>query len=290
MYSVNKELNNYLKQQVIPLDRDNRELKAFNIRMEELNVSDVQFLYGCQSPTIAFIHQDNTSRHVKTYEISLAEKEFVKGPWRQDNVESESSILIPVPLPYAGAIIIGQESIVYLNGENKYCAIAPPAIRQSTITSYCKVDASRYLLGDMSGRLFMLILRCEDDEVRDLKLELLGEITIPECLTYLDNGVVYVGSRMGDSQLIKLNLEPNESGSFVEILETYTNLGPIVDMVVVDLDRQGQGQLITCSGAYKEGMSCRFLNDFVIYLNFLIKIQVLFVLSAMGSVFKNRRL
>ncbi|CAG2121468.1 unnamed protein product, partial [Medioppia subpectinata] len=79
-------------------------------------------------------------------------------------------------------------------------------------------------------------------------------------MTYLDNGVVYVGSRMGDSQLIKLKLEPNESGSFVDILETFTNLGPIVDMIVVDLDRQGQGQLITCSGAFKEG-SLRIIRN-----------------------------
>lgn len=69
----------------------------------------------------------------------------------------------------------------------------------------------------------------------------------------MDNGVVYVGSRMGDSQLVKLGLESNEHGSYVEVMETFTNLGPIVDMIVVDLDRQGQGQLITCSGAYKEG-------------------------------------
>ncbi len=42
---------------VIPLDRDNRELKAFNIRLEELQVIDVQFLYGCQAPTVCFIYQ-----------------------------------------------------------------------------------------------------------------------------------------------------------------------------------------------------------------------------------------
>lgn len=42
---------------VIPLDRDNRELKAFNIRLEELQVIDVHFLYGCQAPTVCFIYQ-----------------------------------------------------------------------------------------------------------------------------------------------------------------------------------------------------------------------------------------
>ena len=238
---------------VIPLDRNDKELKAFNIRMEEIVVNDIQFLHGTTIPTIAFIHHDNNARHIKTYQISLQEKEFLKGPFKQDNVEVESSILIAVEPPHCGVVVIGQESILYCCGENKYIAIAPPAIRQSTITCHCCVDSTRYLLGDLAGRLFMLILRCEDGEVKELNLELLGETTIPECIVYLDNGVVFVGSRMGDSQLIKLMLEPNDSGSFVDVMETFTNLGPIVDMIVVDLDRQGQGQLVTCSGAYKEG-------------------------------------
>lgn len=42
---------------VIPLDRENRELKAYNIRLEELQVIDVHFLYGCQAPTVCFIYQ-----------------------------------------------------------------------------------------------------------------------------------------------------------------------------------------------------------------------------------------
>lgn len=42
---------------MIPLDRDNRELKAYNIRLEELQVIDVHFLYGCQAPTVCFIYQ-----------------------------------------------------------------------------------------------------------------------------------------------------------------------------------------------------------------------------------------
>jgi hypothetical protein len=55
------------------------------------------------------------------------------------------------------------------------------------------------------------------------------------------------------TQLIKLNLQPDAKGSYVEVLERYVNLGPIVDFCVVDLERQGQGQVVTCSGAYKDG-------------------------------------
>ena len=38
--------------------------------------------------------QDTVGRHVKTYEISMREKEFSKGPWKQDNVESEACMVI----------------------------------------------------------------------------------------------------------------------------------------------------------------------------------------------------
>uniref|UniRef100_A0AAQ4PH83 DNA damage-binding protein 1 n=1 Tax=Gasterosteus aculeatus aculeatus TaxID=481459 RepID=A0AAQ4PH83_GASAC len=251
---------------VIPLDRDNRELKAFNIRLEELQVIDVHFLYGCQAPTVCFIYQDPQGRHVKTYEVSLREKEFNKGPWKQENVEAEASMVIPVPEPFGGAIIIGQESITYHNGD-KYLAIAPPTIKQSTIVCHNRVDpnGSRYLLGDMEGRLFMLLLEKEElmdgtVALKDLHVELLGETSIAECLTYLDNGVVFVGSRLGDSQLVKLNVDSNDLGSYVGVMETFTNLGPIVDMCVVDLERQGQGQLVTCSGAFKEG-SLRIIRN-----------------------------
>ena len=100
-------------------------------------------------------------------------------------------------------------------------------------------NGSRYVLGDMASHLYMLLLEREkkvdgSSTVRDLKLELLGETTIPECLTYLDNGYVYIGSRLGDSQLVRLNVEQDMHGSYVTIIDTFTNLGPILDMVMVD--------------------------------------------------------
>ncbi|XP_055957919.1 DNA damage-binding protein 1 [Patella vulgata] len=167
---------------VIPLDRENKELKAFNVRLEELTVIDMNFLYGCQIPTVILVHQDQHGRHVKTYEISQREKEFQKGPWKQDNVETEACMVISVPEPFGGALIIGQESITYHKGDN-YIPIAPPAIKQYALTCYGKVDSngSRYLLGDMAGRLFMLLLDKEEKMdgtafVKDLKVELLGEV------------------------------------------------------------------------------------------------------------------
>lgn len=53
-------------------------------------------------------------------------------PWKQDNVETEASMVIPVPEPLCGAIIIGQESILYHDGST-YVAVAPPVIKVSAV-------------------------------------------------------------------------------------------------------------------------------------------------------------
>ena len=51
---------------------------------------------------------------------------------------------------------------------------------------------------------------------------------------------MFIGSTYGDSQLIRLSSEKNENGSYIELVDRYDNLGPIVDFCVVDLERQGQ--------------------------------------------------
>lgn len=58
-------------------------------------------------------------------------------------------------------------------------------LQQSTIVCHNRVDpnGSRYLLGDMEGRLFMLLLEKEEQmdgtvTLKDLRVELLGEVAL----------------------------------------------------------------------------------------------------------------
>jgi len=245
---------------VIPLEHSESELKAFNVRIEETKIFDIQFLHDCSNPTIAILHEDTYGRHVTTRELSLKDKEFVKVPWKQDNVERLADMLIAVPEPLGGVLIIGNESITYHSGSN-FHTFAPPTMQNSSITVCAPVDdnGSRFLLGDMSGHLFILLLKKTDSQV-NMKLELLGETSIPEAISYIDNGYVYIGSRLGDSQLIRLNYDVDDSGNYVKVVDSFPNLGPILDMIVVDLEKQGQGQLVTCSGAFKDG-SLRIIRN-----------------------------
>ena len=111
-----------------------------------------------------------------------------------------------------------------------------------------------------------------------LAFERLGKTSSAAAISYLDNSVAFIGSAYGDSQLIKLHTEPVNSSpsssmmmmmtdddsnivndddddlpSYVEVLDEFTNLGPIVDFCVMDLERHGQGQLVTCSGVGTSG-------------------------------------
>ena len=151
------------------------------------------------------------------------------------------------------------------------------ATRAAPFMAHGAVDAdgSRVLLSDSAGVLHLLVLAHDGEQVTGLKLEPLGETSIASAISYLDNGVAFVGSAYGDSQLVRLHAQPvpvrddddapdnapdhaperskPAKTTYVEILETFPNLGPIVDMAVVDLDRHGQGQVVTCSGVAKDG-------------------------------------
>ncbi|GBG61192.1 hypothetical protein CBR_g19725 [Chara braunii] len=236
---------------VIPIDSKGQLKEAFNIRLEELQVIDIKFLYGYAKPTIAVLYQDSKdARHLKTYEVLLKDKDFTDGPWMQPNVESGAGMIIPVPTPLGGVIIVGEQLIMYHDGTS----FKTIPIRPSVTKAYGRVDAdgSRYLLSDQNN-LHLLVLDHDKERVLGLKIEPLGETSCASTISYLDNGVVFIGSCFGDSQLVKLNSQPDPRGSYVEVLENFVNLGPIVDICVVDLERQGQGQVITCSGAAKDG-------------------------------------
>jgi DNA damage-binding protein 1 len=127
-------------------------------------------------------------------------------------------------------------------------------------------------------------------------------------LTYLTNQILYLGSHLGDSQLLKISNTPISSevvsslavpsevktvsleslsytsakkgkaratsddmdiddddddhthgrvvapkGSFITVLETYKNIAPIMDAILVDTDKSGQNQIVTCSGGANTG-------------------------------------
>uniref|UniRef100_A0A061SBD9 DNA damage-binding protein 1 n=1 Tax=Tetraselmis sp. GSL018 TaxID=582737 RepID=A0A061SBD9_9CHLO len=237
---------------VIPVDGSSLR-EAYDIRLEELDVIDLQFLHGCALPTLAVLFRDPKKQvHLKTYEIK--DKDFSSGPWSQPHILSDAHMIIPVPEKLGGVIVICEKNIIYTCGDIVRIAQVKPLL----IRAYGRIDEDgrRYLLSDFTGMLYLLLVRHDGFHVLDLVVEPVGKAT-PACtITYLDSGVVFLGSTCCDSQLIQLHKEPvdaNDPGNYIEVLDSFANLGPIMDFCVVDLDRQGQGQVVTCSGVHGEG-------------------------------------
>ena len=102
-------------------------------------------------------------------------------------------------MPSGGVLAIGSEKVFYTSGKN----LLEVRLGNCIVTSYGVVDAdcSRIVLGDSKGMLYMLMVGHHDGAVRELKIEHLGRVSSPSSITYLDDGVLFVGSAYGDSQV-----------------------------------------------------------------------------------------
>ncbi|CAF4302107.1 unnamed protein product, partial [Adineta steineri] len=177
----------------------------------------------------------------------------------------KASFLIPIGQNDFSALVIGRNSIEICKENNKRLEIKSSLLQKTTsIICYCTIDEGyRYLLSDDCGKLYLLILEHDKHNenlsttITDIKLDLLGEISISRYIIYLNNNLAFIGSNFGDSQLIRIFSE-QQNGSHFEIIESYANLGPILDMCFIDVERQSQ-QLVTCSGNRKDS-SLRFIR------------------------------
>ncbi|PRP85120.1 hypothetical protein PROFUN_07191 [Planoprotostelium fungivorum] len=244
---------------IIPMEAGGQLREAFDLPGLELQVLDLVFLHNTTKPTFVTLYQDaRENRGLLSYQINMKDKSMEPFSISMIDLSQSANLLVAVPKPIGGVLILSDDSISHTNGD------AFKAIPSSygPIRCYNQVDDHRFLLGHVSGQLTMLVLdktnsglnmHLEVNRSTNLHAQLLGDTTSPNNVSYLDNGVVFIGSTFGDSQLIKMSSDKNEEGSFITELMRFNNLGPISDFCVVDLERQGQGQVVTCSGAWKDG-------------------------------------
>lgn len=241
---------------VVPADSKG-DCRAFNVRLHHDNIIDIAFLHGYPKPTIAMLYKESDTAHIVTFEINVAEEDFSEYRWKISSLDATAEKLVPIPKPLGGLLVIGCHSISYMteNGASINQPMDPTVIKAVGLID---ADGSRLLLGDHKGQLLLLRLVLENgNTVKQLALQPLGEVSVPSSISYLDNGYVFVGSDQGDTQLIKLETTPNpKTGSHIVVVQRYPHLGPITDFCIVKgmgYLRQGQGQVVTCSGVGKDG-------------------------------------
>ncbi|KAG4304033.1 hypothetical protein PORY_002556, partial [Pneumocystis oryctolagi] len=218
--------------------------EAFNLRLTELNIITITFLFGCSKPTIAVLYQDSKyEKHLNSYEIILQsrEKHMKEGPLKNKNLDVGSSLLIP--LLDSGVIIVGEQTLMYIHPSSgiKSKSIVPiPTV----FSSYTTVNNNKHILSDDYGRIFMLTLSNSPKDLDFMKIFQIGLTSIASVLVYLPTSYLFVGSHYGDSQLVNI---PD-----CAVLQSFPNISPISDFCFVN--KEGKNEfIVTCSGAYKDG-------------------------------------
>ena len=67
------------------------------------------------------------------HSLPLPSQEMQEGPWSQQNVDPGSGLVIAVPAPLGGVIVVGRSIVVYLSGAGSQ-AMRAAAIKQATMT------------------------------------------------------------------------------------------------------------------------------------------------------------
>lgn len=241
--------------------------KAHSLRVMELEIQDVTFIdsvrAGSTLPTIAVLHRlPMKLPQIRTYEMlteggTLALKAT---SYSMTELSSDVHRILRVPAPRGGFLVVAPERIVYTNPLDNVLRklVFPPmyVVAASCIDS----DGFRFLLGSSAGDLYILLLLAGGAEgrVTELRCEKLGQTSIASCLSYIDDGHVYVGSQHGDSQLIQLSAERIGSSpsdpQFLRVVETFPSLAPMTDVCVLQTGSlSDQSVLVAASGSAKDG-------------------------------------
>ena len=67
----------------------------------------------------------------------MAVQDFAEGPWRQVNLDDGASMIITVPTPLGGVLVVGEASVAYISGSQpmKCTPIAQTVMRVCTINT-----------------------------------------------------------------------------------------------------------------------------------------------------------
>lgn len=218
--------------------KSTKSIETFNTRLEKLDVIHMCFvddfigILSCNVKELKFF---------TLYSLQFDKKELIEKA--EFKVDDRALFVIDL---LNGFIVVSERNITFfMKTTSNYEKVNICAFEPTIMKTFCKIDNSRCLLADIRGILY--IVAVVENRIHISKV---GKTTQANCMTYLNDGFCYFGSHFGDSQLVQLKPTINNS---INVIETFPSLSPITDFCVVDLEKQGQGQIVACSGAYQDG-------------------------------------
>ncbi|BGP03522.1 hypothetical protein JCM10021v2_007257 [Rhodotorula toruloides] len=250
---------------------------SYNVRLPILNVASLAIVASSADdpPILAGIHIEHTgTRTLSTFAISLKDKDLCEGPVAAFALaDPGSELVLPVNEANApGILVAGEETVTWVSLEERNGASSTASkgkgraasqmlvscrLPVARITAWSWRNNDRLLLGDIYGKLFEVNLRrAENGVVSGISAQDVGDAASASAIVPLGATTVYLASRFGDSQIVRFVSGEDEGmagPAELALVDSISNIAPIVDLCIVSAHGQAANYAVTCSGAYKTG-------------------------------------
>ncbi|EGS21783.1 uncharacterized protein CTHT_0036510 [Thermochaetoides thermophila DSM 1495] len=264
------------------------------VRLSELFIKASTFLYTeTGHPKVAFLYQtraDATDAKLATYRLTSDDRDTVASQFNPEKDreldmevrDSTASMLIPVrkveeevkrhnvrhvelaKAHLGGLIVVGETRLLYIDEVTK--AKVESVLKEPSIfVAWAEYNVTHYFLADDYGHLHLLRIKTNGVVVTGMEVSRIGETSRASTLVYLGDNYLFVGSHYGNSQLLRLDLENQNPKQRLQLIESFQNIGPILDFAIMDMGNRGdsgqpgneyssgQARIVTCSGVHKDG-------------------------------------
>jgi DNA damage-binding protein 1 len=215
--------------------------EAFNVRLEAAKLIDLCFLNGFDKPVLCMLFETNKkTRVIKLFSVDCRNRVLTPSAWDKSSaIDPSTYMLIPGSREVRGVFLVASTSVTYMNGTGVTQIVS---INPGRITASAPSSNTQTLLCDHTGKLFVLTAVMSGGSVMGLACDFVGSTIVASSICVCGNGLAYIGSTIGDSQLIALPFSHSKE-EFIRVISTGANLGPILDMCVVQSEGHGQTQV-----------------------------------------------
>ncbi|WYZ45974.1 hypothetical protein EsH8_IX_000199 [Colletotrichum jinshuiense] len=238
------------------------------VRLSELFIKASTFVpTETGHPTVAFLYQskiDKEDARLAVYRLMTDDKNTNVSrfdPDRNRELDLEikdpyARIIIPVNIvedevkryhkrdtstakaQLGGLIVVGETLLVYVDTLTK-TKVESGLVNPAIFVAWAEYDDTNYFLSDDYGNLHLLTIETEGVVVIGMTVRTLGVTSRASCLVYMGDGMLFLGSHYGDSQLLKIDVGEMTT----KLIQTIPNIAPILDFSIMDLGNAGDSQV-----------------------------------------------
>jgi cleavage and polyadenylation specificity factor subunit 1 len=201
-----------------------------------MRVIDIDFLFGYYEPTLFILCESNRTwvgryaiKNDTCNSVSLSLNLTQKtNPliWPVDKLPSDCIKCIPVPPPIGGILIFSVNSLIYINQSVPSYGVSLNSIAKTTskypfrnmestrITLDCAfasfLASDRLLVSLKNGDIYIVTLLIDSDSLRTVRgfnIQKGPSSVIPSCLINCCDNYLFIGSRVGNSVLLKYTIK-----------------------------------------------------------------------------------